>query len=138
MTTPGDGAGLDCLGLLLAVAGALDLRGRNGEALCCYDRTDYSKYPDGITLQSALSQALWPREAGAAPEPGGIALFRLEGNPQHLAIISDYPGGGCGLIHAYAPLGRVVEHRLDHSWQRRLAGVYYTSPPRQGQDHEHA
>ena len=65
------------------------------------------------------------------PPQGGsghvnIALFRIDGTARHLGIIvqdSDYPT----LIHAYAPARKVVEHRLDEEWERKIVACFEIS-----------
>lgn len=55
--------------------------------------------------------------------PGDLALFAIEGNPQHVGLLTDYEGG-LGVIHSYAPSRKVVEHRLDKKWQQRIVKVF--------------
>ena len=55
---------------------------------------------------------------------GDVALFSIEGNPQHVGILSDYNVTTLGLIHAYAPARAVVKHVLDISWQHRITGAF--------------
>jgi uncharacterized protein YijF (DUF1287 family) len=74
-------------------------------------------------LTNALHHALLSVPIADA-RVGDIALFNMEGNPQHLGIISDYGGASLGIIHAYAPARAVVEHVLDASWQSRIIGVF--------------
>lgn len=110
-------AGLDCLGFLLAVAeeARLELR---GVSPCAYDRRDYGARPDTAWLQQQLATLLVP-VSPAHSMPADILLLRIDGRPQHLALVSDH-----GIIHAYAPARKVVEHRLDERWKRAIAGVY--------------
>ena len=115
--------GVDCLGLLMGIAGALGLADKHSNQLISHDRQDYSTTPNGDRLRDALSQALYP-VADKHIALGDIALFSYEGNAQHLGIISDYHGGALGLIHAYAPAKRVVEHRLDTHWREKIAAAY--------------
>lgn len=117
---PGN-SGVDCLGLLMAVAHNLRLQGRRGELLTAFDTADYSKSPDGDFLLGQLTENLFP---ATAPSPGDIALFRFDHNPQHLAILTPYIYGGLGMVHAYAPARKVVEHRLDPVWQGRIVKVF--------------
>ena len=115
--------GVDCLGLLSGVARELGLSARDNSPLAEHDILAYSKSPDGALLQSRLAALLHPIEA-AHMQPGDVALFALDGRPQHLAILSDYGDGELGMIHAYAPARRVVEHRLDAVWRKRLVCLY--------------
>lgn len=115
--------GVDCLGLLSGVASELGLRARDGSFLAEHDMRAYSKSPDGALLQSRLAVLLLSIEE-AHMRPGDVALFALDGRPQHLAILSDYGVGELGMIHAYAPARCVVEHRLDEAWRKRLVCLY--------------
>lgn len=114
--------GIDCLGLLAGVAAELQLRGKNGEMLALFDRSDYSHQPDTAELRRRLDRLLIaiPHEQMRA---GDIALFEIDGMAQHMGIITDY-AGGTGLIHAYAPARAVVEHALDACWRDKIAGLY--------------
>lgn len=111
-----DPGGVDCLGLLIGVAEALTLQDRHGALLSRADEVSYGHLPDGARLAERLGELLLPVER---MREGDILLFRLDGNPQHLAIVSDY-----GIIHAYAPARRVVEHRLDAAWEEKIAGIF--------------
>lgn len=117
--------GVDCLGLLVGVAEELSLCARTGEPLIYHDARHYSHTPDGMALVAKLKQLLYPISSDRIM-PGDVAVFRLDGSPQHLGVISDY-GEGLGLIHAYAPSRGVVEHALDKWWMARSAGVFRIS-----------
>lgn len=115
--------GLDCLGLLLVVAerSGLTIAGQPARAL---DACDYGSRPDAMRLQATLEQALCLRTGSA--QPGDVLLLKIQGAPQHLALVSDYPQpGALGMIHAYALARRVVEHRYDDAWQQATHAIYY-------------
>lgn len=114
--------GVDCLGLLIGMAEELDLRLADGTPAARLDRTDYGHYPDTEALRAQLLKALSPIPAGGIV-PGNILLLRIDGFPQHLAVVSGLKGG-LGVIHAYAPARAVVEHVLDDSWRQRIAAAY--------------
>ncbi len=114
------GVGCDCLGLVVGVVDELGLKDKNGKLLAAYDEIAYSKEPDGAYLTQKLTDLL---EEVQEPQAGDLALFSVRDNPQHLAIITDYEGT-LGMIHAYAPARRVVEHRLDDDWNSRLVKVF--------------
>ena len=114
---------VDCLGLLIGVAEALDLRDKYFAPLTTHDKQDYTRCPDGKTLERALHHALHPVPS-ASIQAGDIALFTMEGNPQHVGIITDYNSDAIGLIHAYAPARAVVEHVLDASWRERMIAAF--------------
>jgi cell wall-associated NlpC family hydrolase len=116
--------GVDCLGLLVLVAEACHLR-FDGLSACDHDETDYGHNPDTARLNDALVRLLSPVPSGAM-QAGDVILCTLDYRPQHLAILADYANavGELSMIHAYAPLRKVVEHRLDETWRGRIAGVY--------------
>ncbi|MDE3017062.1 MAG: C40 family peptidase [Pseudomonadota bacterium] len=115
------GVGCDCLGLVVGVADELGLTHRDGRLLRSFDETDYSHQPDGARLTAMLQSVLdeIPKEEA---EPGDLVLFSIEGNPQHVGLLTDYEG--LGVIHCYAPSRKVVEHRLDKKWQSRIVKVF--------------
>ena len=115
--------GLDCLGLLLAVAREAELE-LQGVPTDRFDRRDYGAKPDTQMLQHRLQELLLPI-APCVMRPADIVLLRIEGRPQHLAMLSHYPHEETlGMIHAYAPARRVVEHRLDEVWRGAVATAY--------------
>jgi cell wall-associated NlpC family hydrolase len=116
-------AGVECLGLLVAVSQALGLE-RNGLPVARFDRRDYGPNPDPQKLVQYLEEAL-TRIAPEEIRAGDVGVFTIETRPQHLAIVSDYPvSGELGMIHAYAPARKVVEHRLDESWRARMVAAF--------------
>ena len=111
------GIGVDCIGLIVGVAKELRYK--------VIDQADYQREPKDGELQAALEKYLIKSEL----KPGCIALFKLEKEPQHVGIISDYGKGELGLIHAYLQVRKVVEHNLDITWRKRIVGTY-EFPPR--------
>jgi cell wall-associated NlpC family hydrolase len=104
------GVGLDCIGLIVVALGAI--------GVAVQDRTDYGPRPDGVSLvRGLLAHGARPVETAAL---GDILLFRFDRQPQHVALAN----GAGGMIHAYAPAGRVVETNLGQAWMRRLVGIY--------------
>lgn len=113
--------GLDCLGLLMVSAEAAGIRLQGLRPLALDDR-QYGTRPDTVHLQAMLEQHLQRVEY---PAIGDVLLLRVDGRPQHLALVSDYPvEGELGMIHAYAVARRVVEHRLDATWRAQIAQAY--------------
>ena len=113
--------GLDCLGLLMVVAEGCGIR-FDELAPSALDRTDYGSRPDAALLEALLTQWLQPV---AQVRPGDVLLLRVQGAPQHLALVTDYPqAGALGMIHAYAPARMVVEHRYDKAWQATTHGAF--------------
>jgi cell wall-associated NlpC family hydrolase len=113
--------GVDCLGLLIGVAAALDLRSRTGQSLADLDSLGYGHFPDEAALRAGLASALWPVGELSA---GCIVLMKIEGRTQHLGIVGNYEEGELSLIHAYAPHRKVVEHRLSEDWRGRIVAIF--------------
>lgn len=124
--------GTDCVGLLIGVAVELGLIEEG------YDPTGYSWETDGSQLRLELSKWAEPIALVSEPEgaefwfeiirPGDIAVFRVTGLPQHTGFLSeiDYGVSGTypGLIHAYNPARKVVEHTLSDRWLRRMIELW--------------
>jgi cell wall-associated NlpC family hydrolase len=100
--------GLDCLGLVVRVAHDLSLSNE--------DSTDYGSVPDGKRLMREMDARL---DITMNAKPGDVLLMRFDKNPQHLAIMTDK-----GIIHSYAQVRGVVEHRLDDEWAKRIVRSY--------------
>lgn len=116
-------AGLDCLGLLLVVADTLQLQFEQ-QAVSAIDVPNYGHRPDVIFLRKRLNHFLHEIDAAAAA-PADVVLLKVNGSPQHLAILSDYPmAGERGMIHAYAPARKVIEHRYAPDWQRATYAAF--------------
>jgi cell wall-associated NlpC family hydrolase len=105
--------GLDCIGLIAHAAKAAGLE--------VQDRTDYARQPQGKELFAALeAHGFVPVQEMIA---GDVLVFRFNRAPQHVALAL----GHDRMIHAYAPVGKVVETGLGVSWLRRLAAIYRVS-----------
>ena len=109
--------GMDCAGLAL-----LALRD------CGYAPADipaYGRTPWRDGLQAAI-EAFYGAPVAGEPEPGDLLLMRIDGaEPQHIAIVGDYIGGGLSLIHTRADARkRVTEHRLCNKWRSRIVAIY--------------
>lgn len=106
------GLGLDCVGLLLAVADRLGFAG--------VDFPSYYRVPDG-TLEEKLGASLWraERECIHCHMPGDVLCFRIHKEPQHVAIRTDH-----GIIHALADSKTLNETTYDERWRRRLVSVW--------------
>ena len=107
--------GLDCAGLLYHVA-----RSNRIEAI---DASGYPRSPNG-ELETTLAANV---EAGIIyPVPvdtmqaGDMVLMAFESAPRHLGII----GHGGTMIHAYAAVRKVCEHRIDAQWRSRIVGAW--------------
>jgi hypothetical protein len=115
--------GLDCLGLLILTAHKLGVT-FDGEGVHALDVPHYGRRPDVVLLKQKLDTHLLPI-ALEQVTVGDVMLLKIDGSPQHLALISDYPmAGELGMIHAYAQARQVVEHRYDAHWRRESYAAY--------------
>ena len=104
------GAGMDCAGILVALAREL--------GLYFPDRGGYTRQADGVTLQAEIEARCVPVETA---EPGDVMLFWIKrpSKPCHVALATDI-----GMLHAYANCEKVVETCMDEWWQQRLIQAY--------------
>lgn len=120
------GFGCDCTGLLRgALLSTSVLRADFQEFLPAH-AMGYSRIPDGATMRAGCD-ALLTRISLEAARPGDLALLEFKaGMPQHTAVLGDYVHGGLTLIHALGPghPAKVVEHRIDNAWRKRIVATY--------------
>lgn len=106
------GVALDCAGLVVAVAQEL--------GVAYTDQQGYSRTPSGGRLECALDeQPCLVRVPASERQPGDVLLIRFASDPQHLAILA-----GDTIIHSYASVGAVCEHRLSPVWVARIVCAY--------------
>jgi len=107
------GVGLDCAGLGIAVAKSIGI-----------DITDFSGYPrtpfDGMLKKMFDVQDYLQQIDINNIEAGDVLLLRIKSAPQHVAI---YVGGGY-MVHAYQTVGKVVEQRIDETWNKKIVAAY--------------
>lgn len=108
------GVGVDCIGLVHEVAKAM---GYAKDVVI----PPYARTPSNNTMMNLCEQHL---VRIATPEIGSVALMSFQTEPHHMGILGDYPHGGFSLIHSYAKMRKVVEHRLDDVWQSRIVAYY--------------
>lgn len=113
--------GCDCIGLVVGVADALDIR-CDGVKLSRYDRTDYARIPDGNQLKEAFCQYL-DEIAPSDIAAGDILMFRFDKEPQHVGIVSEN-ANNLNIIHCYLQARGVVEHSLDNAWISRIIAAF--------------
>lgn len=118
------GVGVDCVGLVLCVAWELALVDRTGQAIRPTDYTDYSAQPAGTFVNDVCIKRLL-RKSPAEIKPGDVVSMRVPVEPVHVGIISSREKV-LYLIHAYnsGPDPKVIEHRLDDRWRRRIVGAF--------------
>jgi len=108
--------GVDCLGLLIGISAELNL------PFTEQDETSYSHSPDTQKLREKLAHSLQEINISEI-NYGDILLLNIDGQAQHLAIVSDM-ADGIGIIHAYAPARAVVEHALDAWWREKIVVAF--------------
>lgn len=119
--------GCDCIGLLLGVVGNIYVQ--SGVDMLCPQRSyllqaiGYGRLPDGQKLQLGLANYLYTAPLDEL-KTADILLCRLDENPQHVALVTDYAYGGLGMIHAYAQAKKVVENRMDEKWRSSVVAAY--------------
>lgn len=111
------GRALDCAGLIVHVANCI------GAAV--QDVDGYPALPNGeleATLARHVADGVIVQVALADLQPGDIVLMRFEKEPapRHLGII----GFDNTLIHAWAVIRKVGEHRIDDAWRSRFVGAW--------------
>lgn len=119
------GHACDCVGFLRGVSAALGLVPIEQISLLPEGLRTYAGRPDGVTMREGFDSLLRGISIAAA-RPGDLLLLRFGHHPQHTALLGDYRHGGLSMIHALGPggPGKVVEHRLDETWRKRIVGVY--------------
>ena len=88
------------------------------------DRIDYGREPWSDGMEESLDENFDP--VNRAPQVDDIVWMRY-GNRKHaghLAIVGPYEKGGLMLIHTSSDFGKVVVHRMDHSYESRIVKVY--------------
>ena len=109
-------AGVDCAGLLLASMAAL------GRPIT--DLSAYGREPLGGGLRAMLVANLGEPVPKDEMRPGDVVLMRFRGEPSHVGLLGDYLYGGLSLIHTFAQVKKVVEHRVDEEWDGYILEVF--------------
>lgn len=108
--------GVDCAGLIAVCLIALGREPTDVEA--------YGREPLNQGLRAMLVENFGEPIAKADMQPGDVALMRFRGEPSHVGLVTDYPYGGLALIHAFAQVKKVVEHRIDSEWLGNIVEVF--------------
>jgi len=111
--------GLDCAGLLIALARTLGL------VSACFDVPAYTREPDGKQMLALLRKFMRPVGFDAA-QPGDAVCIVTDTYPQHLGVLAGYGQHSLALIHAsnssHPP--RVIEHRLLQSRRLKIVAAF--------------
>ena len=110
------GQGVDCAGLVAVCLRAIGREPADVEA--------YGREP----LNQGLREMCVANFGEPIPKdemrPGDVALMRFRGEPSHVGIVTDYTYGGLALVHAFAQVKKVVEHRIDDEWLASIVEVF--------------
>jgi len=116
--------GVDCLGLIIEISRELNLYSKDGKTLLYeLDTINYGHFPDTDFLYNQLSKHLIEIPSDKL-KAGDIVIMNFDNHPQHLAIVSNYMKNKLGIIHSYAPAKKVIEHRLDDEWKKRIEYIF--------------
>lgn len=111
------GQGCDCAGLVIGVAKEL------GAAPADFDPGPYKQQPDGTMI--AMCERHLQSIDRESIRPGDVVAMQWELEPQHLAIVVDYPmSARLGIVHALSRRGGVVEHILSSKWRESIVAAY--------------
>ena len=108
--------GMDCAGLAQWAAQQV---GRP-----VWDIPAYGTQPHRDGLRQAMVNNMGEPVPRDSVRPGDVVLMKFDGEPKHVGIIGDYPGGLLSLIHTYGTIKRVTEHRLDAMWRGMIVEVF--------------
>ena len=108
--------GVDCAGLFAVAVHDMGKPYYNVEA--------YSREPSNNGLRDAAIANLGDAIPKDQMRHGDVVLLQFVGEPCHVGIITDYPDGGFALLHTFAQVKKVVEHRMDQEWLDRIVEIY--------------
>ncbi|MBN9542319.1 MAG: DUF1287 domain-containing protein [Alphaproteobacteria bacterium] len=106
--------GLDCIGLIMLVAKEIGIN--------LIDEKDYPRIPQGDYFLNKITSQL-PKKQTKDIAEGDMILFNINGAPSHVGIAT-FHGNEPYIIHSYAPLKKVVEHRLTDDWIQKIHSIY--------------
>lgn len=105
--------GMDCVGLITVVANELGIMD--------YDNIEY-----GGVVEEAVLKANIERYGYEIPfteiDIGDTVLLGTQEYAHHVAIVTSL--NPLSIIHASPTIGKVVEHRFDERWMKKLISVY--------------
>ncbi|MGN7611889.1 NlpC/P60 family protein [Magnetococcales bacterium HHB-1] len=105
--------GVDCVGVIVGVAKTLKLAN--------HDETGYARRPDGHHLRHVFTKHMIEIALDVVL-PGDVLMFQFNGDPQHVGFVTQI--NPTYLIHAWAEMRKVTEHRLDSVWKKRIVAAF--------------
>lgn len=116
------GVSCDCIGLMRGVGIECGIFPRDYLALpWVREFIGYGRQPIDGQMMRACRLFMQQVEDLASAR---VVLMKFGAEPHHIGLIGDYPLGGFSVIHAYAPMRKVVEHRLDDIWRSRIVAIF--------------
>lgn len=115
------GVGVDCLNLVVAVAEAKGLVSPDFRWNDYPEYQGYGRSPNAPLLLSGCDRFM-DRIEPAKVLPGDVLVFRFVTEAQHFAIVTG--SNPTYIIHAYAQVRKVTEHRFDELWASRVVAAY--------------
>ncbi|MFN4282368.1 MAG: C40 family peptidase [Alphaproteobacteria bacterium] len=112
-------AGIDCVGLVVQVARALDLAD--------YDHTAYGRRAQGQGFVEHF-RANMDGIAISAAQPGDVLVFADQAYPCHCGFLSERLGHA-HLIHAHALRRKVIEEPYAGEWLAKIKFAFRFRPP---------
>lgn len=111
------GVALDCAGLVVWAARECGVPAA--------DLVTYERRPDANVLLAYIEKSGLSMVSKSNLEIGDLLVMQYDGNPQHLAVVTDItPDGHISIIHAAALARKVVEHLLTDDWRDKVVYVY--------------
>lgn len=110
--------GVDCGGMIILALTEL--------GYLPHDMTVYGREPARDGLSQYLNRAIGQPVKDGTIQPGDVLSMKFRHLPHHVGVVGDYAlkSGELSLIHGYAEIGKVIEHRLDKKWRDRIVDVY--------------
>jgi len=116
------GIGVDCVGLVIAIADDLGIKDNDGKPFLRDDYRAYPTQPSDRFVHDECCRRLVRKSVNDLCQ-GDIVSLKVPRTACHVAIITERQGV-LYMIHGYSPLRKVVEHILDNSFRRRIIGVF--------------
>lgn len=115
------GQGVDCLQLVIALAMELQLVQPGFDWNAYPEYHGYGRAPDAPLLLSGCDRFM-DRIKKEDVLPGDILVFKFINEAQHFAVVTEI--NPIYILHAYAQIRKVVEHRLDEIWDARIVAAF--------------
>lgn len=113
--------GVDCLGLVVVSMRAIGREMADREGYGRDPTSDFGAMREAARMHFG-APSYFKGQSLSLLQPGDVVLMQWQQQPNHVAIVTDYPYGGLAVIHSQADksVGRVVEHRLAGPWPERI------------------